>query len=210
MNDFVEQYNYNKKTMTKVTKKEALNFVKEMIDKMGNEDHDPYFWGMSLANLETFFAPSLSPVKNELDWTVQPLSTSKNEKREYCKIGVILPEIGLCCTDSARLHLLLDYTNEKPLLGKDKTWFTLEEFSYYDFSWYPDVKCLLSYDDLEEKEVEIIDINTVLIGECKINRKFYNQAVSGMKSPKIKGTDNKHPVYIMEGNKLAIIMPLRC
>ena len=26
MNDFIQQYNYNKKTMTKVTKKEALNF----------------------------------------------------------------------------------------------------------------------------------------------------------------------------------------
>ena len=210
MNDFIEQYNYNKKTMEKVTKKEALNFVKEMIDRMGNEDNDPYFWGMSLAKLETFFAPPLSPIKNELDWAVQPLSTSKDEKRDYCKLGAVLPEIGLCCTDSSRLHILLDYKNEKPLLGKDKTWFTLDDFSYYDFSWYPNVKCLLNYDDFEEKEVEVIDINTVQIGECKINRKFYNQAVSGMKNPVIKGTDNKNPIFIREGNKLAIIMPQRC
>ena len=209
MNDFIEQYNYNKKTMEKVTKKEALNFVKEMIDRMGNGDNDPYFWGMSLAKLETFFAPSLSPIKNELDWVVQPLSTSKDEKRDYCKLGAILPEIGLCCTDSKRVHILLDYNNDKPLLGKDKTWFALEEFSYYDVSWYPDVKCLLNCDDLEEKEVEIIDINNVRIGDCKINRKFYNQAVSGMKNPVIKGTDVNNPVYISEGNKLAIIMPKR-
>ena len=210
MNDFIEQYNYNKKTMTKVTKKGALNFVKEMIDRMGNEDTDPYFWGMSLAKLETFFAPSLSPIKNELDWAVQPLSASPNEKRDYCRIGAILPEIGLCCTDSSRLHILLEYSNEKPLIGKDKTWFTLDEFSYYDFSWYPNVKCLLNYTDFEEKEVEVIDINTVKIGDCTINRKFYNQAVSGMKNPVIKGTDNKNPVYIREGNKLAIIMPQTC
>lgn len=208
--DFTDNYNYTKKTMTKVTKKEALSFVKEMIARMGNEDNDPYFWGMSLAKLETFFSPSLSPIKNELDWAVQPLSASPNEKRDYCRIGAILPEIGLCCTDSSRLHILLDYKNEKPLLGKDKTWFTLDDFSYYNFSWYPNVKCLLNYDDFDEKEVEVIDINTVQIGECRINRKFYNQAVSGMKNPVIKGTDNKNPVYIREGNKLAIIMPQTC
>ena len=63
---------------------------------------------------------------------------------------------------------------------------------------------------MENKELEIIDINTVQIGECKINRKFYTQAVAGMKNPVIKGTGAKNPVYISEGNKLAIIMPLTC
>lgn len=211
MNDFTENYELNKKDFSKICKKDALFFVQEMIERMKNEDHDPFFYGHALAKLETYFSPPLSPKKDPLDWAIQALHPKeKGRMREYVKVGVVIPELGLCCTDSKRLHILLDYKSEKPIVDCNKNWWTCEEIGEdADFNWYPDVKHLIEgYAFLTECEPEVYDIDYIDVGPHRIKRKYFNQAIAGMETP-VWCTDEKRPVFVKDGNRLAAIMPVK-
>ena len=211
MNEFLDNYNQNKKDFAKINKKDALYFVQEMIERMSKEEHDPFFYGHALAKLETYFSPPLSPKKDPFDWAIQALDPKdKSRNRNYVKYGVLLPGVGLCCSDSKRLHILTECETPNIILDCNKNWWSLNDIGETGFNWYPDAaRILAGKKDAQKVEAEVIDIKTIGIGDKKIKRKYYNQAIAGMKNPVILSEDDfRTPVYIEDGNRLAAIMPL--
>jgi hypothetical protein len=202
---FTDSYISHKQNYAKCPKKEALIHVENLIEGMKNNDIDPIYFGEALSRLETYFAPALIPKKDPLDWCIQALIGT--DCRAYAKYGLIIEDIGLCCTDSHRLHILKNFKGDTSIIDTKKQWLTLEDIEYPDFSWYPNVECILSPEKLTPGELEIIDNDNVMVGGAIIDRKYFNQAISGMKNYTLSFINETTPVYIEDENKLAIIMP---
>lgn len=203
---FTDSYTAHKQNYAKCPKKEAFMHVENLISGMKTNVIDPVYFGEALARLETYFAPALAPKKDPIDWAIQVLKGT--EHRDHAKYGLIIEGVGLCCTDSHRLHILKNFSAEKPIVDSKKQWLSLQDIGKQDFEWYPDVNRLLSEGkDLIVGELEIIDNETVMIGECMIERKYFNQAISGMKDYTLSFVAENNPVYIEDTTKLSIIMP---
>jgi hypothetical protein len=204
--EFTDSYTAHKQNYSKCPKKEAFMHVENLISGMKTNVIDTIYFGEALARLETYFAPALTPKKNPIDWAIQVLKGT--DPRDYAKYGLIIEGVGLCCTDNYRIHIVKNFQAETPIVDSKKQWLTLADIEQPNFEWYPNIKQLLPEgNELLPGELEIISNDTVMIGECLIERKYFNQAISGMKDFTMSYTKPDRPVYIEDENKLAIIMP---
>lgn len=204
--EFTDSYTAHKQNYAKCPKKEALGHVEKLIESMKTDTIDPVYFGEALARMEAYFAPALTPKKNPIDWAIQALKGT--DRREYVKYGIIIEDIGLCCTNGHQLHILKNFSAEKPIVDSKKQWLSLQDIGKQDFEWYPDIKRLLPEEkELLTGELEIIDNENVMIGDCMIDRKYFNQAISGMKDYTLSFIAKNYPVYIEDATKLSIIMP---
>lgn len=204
--EFTDSYTAHKQNYAKCPKKEAFMHVENMISILKTMAIDPVYFGEALARLETYFAPALAPKKDPIDWAIQVLKGTA--LRDYAQYGLIIEGVGLCCTNGQQLHIVKDFSAKKPIVDTKKQWLTLADIEQPNFEWYPDIKQLLPEgNELLPGELEITSNDTVMIGECLIERKYFNQAISGMKDFTMSYTKPDRPVYIEDENKLAIIMP---
>ena len=204
--EFTDAYNAHKQNYAKCPKKEAFMHVAKMISILKTMVIDPVYFGEALARLETYFAPALAPKKDPIDWAIQVLKGT--DLRDYAQYGLIIEGVGLCCTNGQQLHIVKDFSAKKPIVDTKKQWLTLQDIDKSTFDWYPTIEPLLPEDQkLLPGELEIIDNETVMIGECMIDRKYFNQAISGMKDFTMSYVKANYPVYVEDENKLAIIIP---
>lgn len=201
-NTFTEFYDMHKKNWKKATKKECEEMVDDLINMFKADDVDEQVIGRCLARIESYFAPTLTPKKDPIDWAVQALNPK--DKREYCLYGVVLDDYGLCCTDSKRLHLLKGYQRkDKKVISPTKEWIEEEVL-------YPAAERIINEKPDAKVEVEIHDKKYIKVNNCYYPRTHYNQAISGMKNfvTYHKGENNTDPLYIEDTEKLALIMPM--
>lgn len=206
--EFTEAYEMYKQDYSKCQKKEAYEHVQGLISAMQTNGVEPCFFGQALARLEAYFAPPLTPKKEPIDWCIQALNPK--DKRKYTNYGLIIENIGLCCTDAKHLHILKKFENDKPVIDIKKEWKTLEDIGEEDVEWYPPVSNVMP-DKFELQEFtdvpKVIDNERIGINDAEINRKHFNQAIGGMKDYKIYYAGPKKPVFIEDETKLALIMP---
>jgi hypothetical protein len=202
-----------KKSIKSINKAKAReNLEKIMYDILQGDITDRT--GYLFSEVMTFFDPPIQK-KSDLGFVCSALG-KKTDLRWYAQFAVVLPGIGLCATDSKRLHILKNFENEKPIYNPiTKKWLTEKEADRVLSTDYPAVKEAvmdrkpkneISEDDLQA-DGEFVVIKK---GESRSQypKKHIYDVIDGFKDPVFYWEPGKTPLWIEDNSRLAVIMPM--
>ncbi|NCU31667.1 MAG: hypothetical protein EOM23_01750 [Candidatus Moranbacteria bacterium] len=211
--EFENGLEQGKKILKSIGKKKAFENLERIKQDILNNDVTE-ITGFLFAETITFFDPPINK-KSDINFVCSALG-KKTDKRWYTQFAVVLPGIGLCATDSSRLHILKGFENEKPIYNPvTKTWFTEKELDRDLSMDYPPVKdAVLAHKP--ETEIELNNLKNegdeVIIEKdgvaCHFNKKYVYDAIGSFTNPKLYWKPGKEPLWIEDDTKLSIIMPI--
>jgi hypothetical protein len=201
-----------KKSLKSINKAKARENLEIILNNILNDDISE-MTGFLFSEVMTFFDP---PIQKKSDLGFVCSALGKNDKRWYAQFAVVLPGIGLCATDSKRLHILKNFENEKPVYNPvTKAWLTEKEIGYELNISYPLVqeavlnhkpKNEISEDDLQADDEFVV----IKKGESRSQypKKHIYDVIGGFKDPVFYWEPGKTPLWIEDNSRLAVIMPM--
>jgi hypothetical protein len=202
-----------KKSLKSINKAKARENLERILDDILNDDISE-MTGFLFSEVVAFFDPPIQK-KSDMGFVCSALG-KKTDLRWYAQFAVVLPGIGLCATDSKRLHILKNFENEKPVYNPvTKAWLTEKEADRVLSTDYPAVKeAVLDYkpkNEISEDDLQADDEFVVIKkGEnlSKYPKKHIYDVIGGFETPKFYWEPGNNPLWIEDNSRLAVIMPM--
>ena len=187
------------------TKKIACAIVRKLISSPESIDDQ------DLAVLYKQFTPATpAKPKNDYDWV--SLAMGKNDVRYYLN-HIYCDGSRIMATDGHRLHIIDNYLNLEPgFYDKNKAKIEVD-------ASFPDVDRVIPskygknipFSNLEIADYQYEGKNTPIykINDIAVNAEYKKKAALGFKDPIIYYKNSHYAVYIKDGAKTAVIMPIR-